>query len=693
MAKAPAPTLQCLSFTILLALLLILPAPPLFAATGTIQDVKHVVIFIQENRSFDEYFGSFKGAQGFSDRNALVFQNGQTDFYQPQGAGFVLPFRSPTQCLNDVAHDWITGHAAWDLAKWDKWVLAKGTTALTYHTRADLGYYYALADAYTLCDAYFCSVLGPTNPNRLYSMTGMIDPNGTGGGPAIDNNEPGFSWTTYPERLQSAGVSWKVYQEADNFDDNALAWFVQYRNAHPGSPLYDRGMAIVADLVSAFRADVTNNSLPAVSWLIAPTALSEHPPYSPANGAGLTQRLLQALTLNSIVFNSTVFILTYDENGGFFDHVPAPIPPPGTPDEFVVGLPIGLGARVPTIIVSPWTRGGYICSQVFDHTSVLRFLEKWTGVIEPNISAWRRNVCGDLTSAFDFAHPNTNFPSLPSVFPVDCPSSIDPPVPSQQVTPAQEPGSAQVRQLPYQLTTSSYSDCLLGRFYITMTNAGTATAHLAIYPNAFRSDGPWQYDVSPGAGLTDYFSAALFGGGKYDLTAYGPGGFQRRFTGNLNTLCDQIEASSTIDSNAGTVTIDLRNSTGSAVSFTVTANAYLAGGPWNYQVAANGTFSTSFLVATNGDWYDLTVTTPLDASFLRRFAGHIEAPSGTAHSTLSFTTSAGLIHFVWTAAPAVKLQKRSNLTSSSWVDVPGTLDAGSVDMPVTGSAAFFRLAQ
>jgi phospholipase C len=693
MPKAPAPTLQCLSFTILLALLLTLTAPPLSAATGTIQDVKHVVIFIQENRSFDEYFGAFKGAQGFSDRNALVFQNGQTDFYQPQGAGFVLPFHSPTQCLNDVAHDWITGHAAWDLAKWDKWVLAKGTTALTYHTRADLGYYYALADAYTLCDAYFCSVLGPTNPNRLYSMTGMIDPNGTGGGPAIDNNEPGFSWTTYPERLQSAGISWKVYQEADNFDDNALAWFVQYRNAHPGNPLYDRGMAIVADLVSAFRADVTNNSLPAVSWLIAPTALSEHPPYSPANGAGLTQRLLQALTLNSIVFNSTVFILTYDENGGFFDHVPAPIPPPSTPDEFVLGLPIGLGTRVPTIIVSPWTRGGYVCSQVFDHTSVLRFLEKWTGVIETNISAWRRNVCGDLTSAFDFAHPNTNFPSLPSVFPVDCPSSIDPPVPSQQVPPVQEPGSAQARQLPYQLTASSYSDCLLGRFYITMTNAGTATAHLAIYPNAFRSDGPWQYDVSPGTGLTDYFSAALFGSGKYDLTAYGPGGFQRRFAGNLNTLCDQIEASSTIDSNAGTVTIDLRNSTGSAVSFTVTANAYLVGGPWNYQVAANDSLSARFLVATNGNWYDLTATTSVDGSFLRRFAGHIEAPLGTAHSTLSFTTSAGVIHFVWTAAPAVKLQKRSDLVSSSWVDVPGTLGVGSVDMPVAGSAAFFRLAQ
>ncbi len=692
MCNAPGPTMHCLRLAIL-ALALTLDAVHLTAATGTIQDVKHVVIFIQENRSFDEYFGALHGVQGFSDHNALVFQNGATDFYQPQGIGFVLPFHSPTQCLNDVAHDWITGHAAWDLAKWDKWVLAKGTTALTYHTRNDLGYYYALADAYTVCDSFFCSVLGPTNPNRLYCMTGMIDPNGTGGGPVIDNNEPGFSWTTYPERLQNAGVSWNVYQQTDNFDDNALAWFVQYRNAHPGNPLYDRGMATVADFVSAFRADVTNNTLPKVSWLIAPTALSEHPPFSPANGAELTQRLLQALTLNPAVFNSTVFILTYDENGGFFDHVPPPIPPLGTADEFVLGLPIGLGARVPTIIVSPWTRGGYVCSQVFDHTSVLRFLEKWTGVMEPNISAWRRNVCGDLTSAFDFAHPNTNFPSFPAVVRIDCPVASDPPVPSQQIPPVQESGSLEVRRSPYQLTASSSADCLLGRFYITLTNAGTATAHLAIYPNAFRSDGPWQYDVSPDAALTDFFSAALFGGGKYDLTAYGPNGFQRRFAGDLNTLCNQIEASSSIDPKAGTISILMRNSTSASTIFTVAANAYLAGGPWNYQVAANGTFSTSFVAATNGNGYDLTVTTTRDASFLRRFAGHIELSLATAHSTLSFTASAGVIHFAWPAGAAIKLQKTSNLTLPNWVDLPGTLGAGSVDVPIAASAGFFRLAQ
>ena len=663
------------------------------AASGTIADVQHVVIFIQENRSFDEYFGAHSGVRGFNDSTALLFQNSNTDFYQPNGSGYVLPFHAPTQCLADVAHDWTTGHAAWDLGKWDQWVLAKGTTALTYHTRADLGYYYALADAYTICDAYFCSVLGPTNPNRLYTMTGMIDPNGTGGGPVIDNSEPGFTWTTYPERLQNAGVSWKVYQQADNFDDNALAWFVQYRNAMPGNPLYDRGMATVSDLVSAFRADVTNNTLPKVSWLIAPTALSEHPSFSPSSGEALTAQLLNALAANPGVFGSTVFILTYDENGGFFDHIPAPVPAAGTADEFVNGLPIGLGARVPMIIVSPWTRGGYICSEVFDHTSLLRFLERWTGVVEPNISAWRRTVCGDLTAAFDFAHPDTSFPTLPSVSPVSCLFGENPPVPSPQTAPVQETGAAPARRLPYQLTTTSYSDCLAGRFYITMTNAGTAAAHLAIYADAFRSDGPWQYDVPAGGAVSDYFSVVLFGGGSYDLSAYGPNGFERRFAGNINTLCNELEASCSLDASAGAVTVALRNSTSSAATFTIAANAYLSGGPWNYSVGASNTVLATFLVATNDNWYDLTATTSRDTSFARRFAGHIEPSANPGQTTLRFTVSGGVIHFAWAGSPTVRLQSTTRLNPASWLDVAGTLGASTASVPLAGPAAFFRLAE
>jgi phospholipase C len=148
------------------------------------------------------------------------------------------------------------------------------------------------------------------------------------------------------------------------------------------------------------------------------------------------------------------------------------------------------------ILVSPWTRGGRVCSQVFDHTSIIRFLETWTGVQEPNISAWRRQVCGDLTSAFDFAHPDTSRPSLPnadmvwtnSIPPYNLVITPAPPVP--QTAPVQEAGTKLSMPLPYQPDASAWTDCGTSRLYVTMTNAGTASAHFSIYANAYRTDGP-----------------------------------------------------------------------------------------------------------------------------------------------------------------------------------------------------------
>jgi phospholipase C len=279
------------------------------------------------------------------------------------------------------------------------------------------------------------------------------------------------------------------------------------------------------------------------------------------------------------------------------------------------------------------------------------------------------------------------------VIPADCPSATDPPVPSPQIVPGQEAGSAPARTLPYQLTASSSADCLLSRFYITMTNAGTASAHIAIYANAFRSDGPWQYDIGPGGAVTDYFSAGLFGGGKYDLTAYGPNGFQRRFAGNLNTTCNELEASAAINPTAGSITLLLRNSSSAAATFTVAANSYLSGGPWSYQVASGTTFSTTFSVATNNNWYDLTVTTSSETSFLRRFAGHVEPAPIIGARPLAFTVSPGLIHFVWTGGTSIKLQTTTNFDSTIWLDIAGTLGANSIDLPISSGTAFFRLAQ
>lgn len=593
--------------------------------TGSIQDVRHVVIFMQENRSFDHYFGSLKGVHGFSDRNALRFQNGSNDFFQPNGSNYVLPFHITAQCLDDVEHDWNAGHEMWHSGKWDRWIAADGKSAMAYYNRTDLPYYYALAENYTVCDDYHCSVMGPTFPNRLYLFTGMIDPNHTGGGPVTGNFVPlnGYTWTTYPERLQANGVSWKVYRTDGDWFGDALPWFSQYMHAAPGNPLYDRGVATVPDVVAAFQQDVASGTLPRVSWIMPPYELSEHPYYSSANGERLTKQLLDALASNPAVYNSTVFILTYDEAGGLFDHVQSPVPPPGTADEFVGGSPIGLGVRVPTILISPWTRGGYVCSQVSDHTSIIRLLEAWTGVQEPNISAWRRQVCGDLTSAFNFASPNASYPGLPSTATINCSGGITPSVPSPQSMPIQEAGTLPTRPLPYQPNAISATDCGASRFWITMTNAGVSSVHFAIYPNAYRTDGPWQYDVGAGSVVSDSFSV-VSSGGQYDLTCYGPNGFQRRFAGNINSNCSQIEVVSSIETNLGGVTLALQNLTTSNVVYTVT-NGYPTGGPWTYSVPATSTVTDTFpAVANNYGWYDLTATSSSDPLFLRRFAGHIE---------------------------------------------------------------------
>ncbi|MHB1740407.1 MAG: alkaline phosphatase family protein [Actinomycetes bacterium] len=309
------------------------------------------------------------------------------------------------------------------------------------------------AAPFTICDRYHCSVLGPTNPNRLYVWTGTIDPGGHHGGPVINNAEtPPYTWTTYPERLEAAGVSWRIYQQADNYDDNPLAWFRQYQQAPQSSSLYRNGLATRP--AEAFAEDVRAGNLPQVSWIITPAAESEHPSYLPAAGAVAISRTLEALAAARNVWQSTVVLLTYDENDGFFDHVLPPTAPLGTPDEFVGGLPIGPGIRVPMLVISPWSQGGWVASEQFDHTSILQFLERRFGVEEPNISEWRRRTCGDLTSAFDFAHPSASFPSLPAtsgylldqyVTSNDLPA---PTVPAAQSMPHQESGSRPHRPVP-----------------------------------------------------------------------------------------------------------------------------------------------------------------------------------------------------------------------------------------------------
>ena len=395
-------------------------------AAGSLTDIEHVVVLFQENRSFDHYFGTRQGVAGFA--SAAADQAYRNPF-PAHPDGYLLPYRFDTSttagaCGPDPDHSWDAQHRAWNDGANDGFATAMGPHALGYFTRADLPYYWALADEFTLCDQYFCSVLGPTNPNRHVAMTGTIDPSGTGGGPAIDNSGVAYTWETYPERLQAAGVTWRVYHEVDDYDDNNLKFFTQFQGLAAGNPLYDN--ALVNRSADAFEIDAANGDLPQVSWLVAPAAISEHPSWAPAVGEDFTARKIAAVMNNPELWATTVFILSYDENGGFFDHVAPPVPPAGTTDEFVNGAPIGLGFRVPTIVVSPWTRrakdaapaGGAVDarvnSTVFDHTSILRFLETRFGVDAPLVSAWRRETCGDLSEVLDLGAFDPTVPALPA---------------------------------------------------------------------------------------------------------------------------------------------------------------------------------------------------------------------------------------------------------------------------------------
>ncbi len=392
------------------------------ASVGSLADIEHIVILLQENRSFDHYFGTRPGVAGFASTEAgRAYRNP----YPDHPDGYLIPYRydsaiTSAQCGPDPAHSWEAQHSAWNRGANDGFATSMGAHALGYFNREDLPYYWALADEFTLCDHYFCSVLGPTNPNRHMTMTGTIDPAGLGGGPAIDNSGVAYTWETYPERLQAAGVSWRVYHEVDDFDDNSVKFFAQYQGLGAGDPLYDNAM--VNRAADAFATDAAAGDLPQVSWLVAPTVISEHPPWAPSVGEDFTANALAAVMGNPSLWATTAFILTYDENGGFFDHLPPPTPPPGTADEFVADVPIGLGFRVPTIIASPWTRrrapsggaaGARVNSSVFDHTSLLRLLETRFGVDAPLISAWRRETCGDLSEVFDFSATDTSVPTLP----------------------------------------------------------------------------------------------------------------------------------------------------------------------------------------------------------------------------------------------------------------------------------------
>lgn len=408
-------------------------AAPALARTpaAKLTDVDHIVILMQENRSFDHYFGSLAGVRGFDDAKATLLPGGRPVFYQPYDTardGYVLPFRLNTQttsaqALRDLSHAWRVLHESWNGGRQDGFVTAhtrsdgaSGPLTMGYYTRDDIPFHYALADAFTICDGYHASVLGPTNPNRYYWMTASIDPEGKNGGPATDNHGRRYTWETYPQRLERAGISWRIYRPEITAEYpvglDVIMNFAAFQDAAKTSSLYEN--AGKQRSVETMLQDMRTGNLPQVTWIVPPYEVCEHPTMMPAAGENYVRRILAALWSNPKTWSRTAFIIVYDENDGLFDHVVPPTPPPGTPGEIVNGAPIGLGFRVPCIVASPFTRGGFVCGNTFDHTSTLRLIETRFGVEVPYLSAWRRETCGDLTTAFGFgAAADTSIPSLP----------------------------------------------------------------------------------------------------------------------------------------------------------------------------------------------------------------------------------------------------------------------------------------
>ena len=751
-------------------------------ATGSINDVEHIVILMQENTPFDRLFGTLWGVRGFSDPRAvninLPLQGGGTTpasvFLQPatatppvppgpngnppyfsfsvapdtvmvnavpgpsNGVPVVPPYRAiPAKApgapsnlggtyLVGTEHDWNTTHAAWNNGLYDSWAAQKGVTAMSYQTRDDAAFHYALADAFTVCDGYFSSLLGPTIPNRFYHWTGCIGnvgglgtggTDGQGNGPVTfdglynweqKNNTGYYVWETFPEVLLKAGVTWKIYQDiagslqfddgdglgdgtnpfTGTYTDNPTLYFQQYQNLASTQPLYENAttgtdlsttmpspsasqqdwQAWAEGLFSVFQSDVQNGTLPQVSWIVAPAGYSEHWNYPRTYGAWFINQVLNILVSNAAVFSNTVLLINYDEGDGGFDHlVPPSVPQPSSTQNYgksTVSIeneivpsnapgaaayppaPIGLGLRVPLIVVSPWTKGGYVNSQVFDHTSVIQFIEKRFGVKENNISPWRRGVAGDLTSVFNFANPNDSTPVVPSTG-ANLPSTTELdgktpdayyPTAAGDVTlgvPAQETNQNTpnnntprlARTLPYEVDVQASVDTATQQVTLTFLNNFEGSRKAAAFQ--VRSGNPIsvvrQYILEAGKTLSDTWD-----GTPYNLWVYGPNGFVRYFNGSIGSNAAALEVTSTYyPGGRGSIGLAVKN-VGSGTAKVSVRHGY-TGELKSHTLKPQKKVFRRVSLKKSWGWYDLTLTVAEDSTFRYRLGGHVET-GGTNYS-------------------------------------------------------------
>lgn len=796
----------------------------------TFLDAEHVVILMQENRSFDHAYGSLRGVRGFSDPRAVDLPDGNPVWLQTNAAGETYaPFRlniteTKSTWMSCLPHSWIDQTAASNHGRHDGWLDAKGSgraayagmpLTLGFYTRADIPFYYALADAFTICDQNFCSSQTATTPNRLYLWTGTIRKEQTPEAMAcVRSSEVDYgseaTWNTFPERLEDLGISWRVYQNEislptgltdeeeswlSNFTDNPLEWFTQYgvrfspafrkhsqamrkvfaegyeamlaqaKAQFPdGTPMpsdlekalddvkarlnrmdealekwsaekfealsprakalhekafttnandpdfrklerltyqdggVERQMTVPkGDVLYQFREDTRTGKLPAVSWLVAPQLFSDHPD-SPWYGTWYLAEAMEILTSNPEVWKKTIFILCYDENDGYYDHIPpfvAPVPgrpetgsaPPELRPELeqvtpaqeaeyhqkhpkadTFAGPIGLGFRVPLVVASPWSRGGMVCSQIFDHTSITQFLEVWlthkTGktVRETNISPWRRAVCGDLTSVFrpwngekiEFPKPVVREEFFPSIH-----QAQFKPVPKDYrkldagdiilarekspkaaaFLPRQELGTRPACALPYQLSVDAARSADAGKFKLTFTagkerfGSRSAGAAFHVYapgrpdktgldPAAFEHGKTRAYTAPAGGSVSGDWSFDRFVDGLLHLRVHGPNGFFREFR---TTASDSnVEISLTPPGSSGApLFLTIANHGSASVKVTVDDPTY--GVPDTaLTLEANQIQILEYSSAANAGWHDLRVRINGHPDFLQRFAGRAE---------------------------------------------------------------------
>ena len=366
------------------------PPPP------GVSQIKHIVFIIKENRSFDQYFGTFPGADGAT--------TGKTS------TGATIPLgHTPDKMAHDIGHGWYDAHTAIDSGKmdrFDKVSMGSDLTGYTQMQQADIPNYFAYAHQFVLADRMFSSLEGPSFPNHLYTVAaqsgGSIDnPQGSTGGiwgcdadagvtvsvkdsttGKVTQEPPCFDFQTIVDSLQAANVSWKYYAPASG--EAGYNWSTLDAVSHiRNGPLWASNVVPTAQ----FLTDAQSGNLPAVSWIVSGKT-SEHPPYSTCGGENWTVQQLNAI-MQGPNWSSTAIFVTWDDFGGFYDHVP----PPGV-DTY------GLGPRVPLLIISPFAKKGFVSHTQYEFSSFLALLEtrfKLAALTSRDAGA------SNMTDSFDFA--------------------------------------------------------------------------------------------------------------------------------------------------------------------------------------------------------------------------------------------------------------------------------------------------